>query len=194
VINNGTVHLAERFALDFVQLDDDGRLFTGDPTLLSSYPYYGAPVYAAADGVVARIHTGEPDNPPGELPVVSLRNAGGKYVVVDMGKGRSAFYAHLQPNSLIVQEGQPVHQGQVLGLLGNSGNSDAQHLHFHVMNGPEPLGPNSLPYVFRSFDGVGVMTDFDAVLEGMPAPIDPFKLSGAHAKQLPLDTQLVNFP
>jgi hypothetical protein len=196
VINDGTVHFPERFAIDFLQLDDDGRLFTGDPTLLSSYPSYGAPVYAAADGVVARIHTGEPDNPPGELPlVVSLRNAGGDYVVVDMGERRFAFYAHLQPDSLTVHEGQPVHQGQVLGLLGNSGNSDAPHLHFHIMDGPDPLGSNGLPYVFRSFDGVGVVTDdLDALLEGMPATIDPAKLSGSYVKQLPLDTQLVSFP
>jgi hypothetical protein len=194
VSNNGTVHIPERFAIDFLQLDDEDRVFTGDPTLLSSYPYYGAPVYAAADGVVGRIHTGEPDNPPGELPPVSLRNAGGNYVVVDMGDGRGAFYAHLQPNSITVHEGQPVHQGQVLGLLGNSGNSDVPHLHFHVMDGPDPLGSNGLPYVFRSFDGVGVVTDIDAMLEGMPATIDPFKLSGSYVKQLPLDTQLVNFP
>jgi hypothetical protein len=195
VTNNGTVHLPERFAIDFVQLDDEGRLFTGDPTRLSSYLYYGAPIYAAADGIVARTHTGEPDNPPGELPpVVSLRNAGGNYVVVDMGEGRFAFYAHLQPDSLTVQEGQPVRQGQVLGLLGNSGNSDAPHLHFHVMDGPDPLGSNGLPYVFRSFDGVGVVPDFDALLKGMPEPLDPSTLSGSYVKQLPLDTQLVNFP
>jgi Peptidase family M23 len=195
VTNNGTVHLAQRFAIDFLQLDDEGRLFTGDPTRLSSYPSYGAPVYAAADGIVARTHTGEPDNTPGELPpVVSLRNIGGNYVVVDMGEGRFAFYAHLRPDSITVQEGQRVHQGQVLGLLGNSGNSTAPHLHFHVMDGPEPVGSNGLPYVFRSFDGVGVVTNFDAVLEGMPALIDPSKLSGSYVTQLPLDTQLVNFP
>jgi hypothetical protein len=40
----------------------------------------------------------------------------------------------------------------VLGLLGNSGNTDAPHLHFHVMDGPAPLASNGLPYEFASFE------------------------------------------
>ena len=45
----------------------------------------------------------------------------------------------MQPGSLKVKVGDTVKTGQVLGLLGNSGNTDSPHLHFHVMDGPSPL-------------------------------------------------------
>ena len=41
--------------------------------------------------------------------------------------------------------------GQVIGALGNTGNTDAPHLHFHVMSTPDPLASNGLPFVFSSF-------------------------------------------
>ena len=62
-----------------------------------------------------------------------------------------ALYAHLQPRSLKVRSGDRVRRGQVLGLVGNSGNSVAPHLHFHVMDGPSPLDSNGLPYLIDSF-------------------------------------------
>jgi murein DD-endopeptidase MepM/ murein hydrolase activator NlpD len=41
-----------------------------------------------------------------------------------------------------------VQRGDVLGLLGNSGQSSAPHLHFHVTEGPSLLGANGVPYAF----------------------------------------------
>jgi len=59
----------------------------------------------------------------------------------------------MQPGSLRVTQGDRVTRGQVIGLLGNFGNTDAPHLHFHVMDGPSPLRANGLPYTFASFVG-----------------------------------------
>src|SRR3954471_18618605 len=83
------------------------------------------------------------------------------YVVVDIGGGRFAFYAHLQPGSLKVHVGDRVRAGQVLGLVGNSGNTDFPHLHFHVMNGPSPLASDGLPFEFRSFTSPGSVANPD---------------------------------
>ncbi|MDX1983227.1 MAG: M23 family metallopeptidase [Bryobacteraceae bacterium] len=74
---------------------------------------------------------------------------GGNYIVLDLGGGRFAFYAHLQPGSLRVKPGDKVKRGQVLGLACNSGNSTEPHLHFHVSNGPDPLASEGLPFVFE---------------------------------------------
>jgi murein DD-endopeptidase MepM/ murein hydrolase activator NlpD len=63
-----------------------------------------------------------------------------------------AFYAHMQPGSLRVKLGEKVRRGQVLGLVGNSGNSTAPHLHFHVTDANSPLESEGLPYVFESFE------------------------------------------
>jgi len=50
------------------------------------------------------------------------------------------------PGSITVQEGDVVTPGQLLGRLGNPNNSGQPHLHFHVMDGPQPLGPRGLPF------------------------------------------------
>ena len=143
---NGAFYVSERFAIDFAQLTVDKRLVQGDPEQLASYPSYGADLISVARGVVVRTQDGIADNlPVGSLPPFSLETVGGNYVVVDIGKGHFAFYAHLQPGSLRVRVGDRVTQGQVLGLLGNSGNSDFPHLHFHVTDSPSPLASDGLP-------------------------------------------------
>ena len=61
----------------------------------------------------------------------------------------------------------------MLGLLGNSGNTDTPHLHFHVMDGPSPLLSNGLPYVFTSFTGQGRITDEQPLFTGGVSNVDP---------------------
>jgi murein DD-endopeptidase MepM/ murein hydrolase activator NlpD len=94
-------------------------------------------VFAVADARVAAVVDGIPENTPGENSrAVPMRVATvlGNYVVLDFGARaagglhRFALYGHLQPGSLKVQAGDSVHQGQVLGVIGNSGNSDGPHL------------------------------------------------------------------
>jgi murein DD-endopeptidase MepM/ murein hydrolase activator NlpD len=82
----------------------------------------------------------------------------------------------------------------VLGLLGNSGNTDAPHLHFHMMDGPAPLASNGLPYEFTSFEGQGVASSLDPMMAGKAAPIDGAALAGPHSGQLPLNLQVISFP
>ena len=66
-----------------------------------------------------------------------------------------AFYAHLQPGSLKVKLGDKVRRGQVVGLVGNSGNSTEPHLHFHVSDANSPLGCEGLPYALDAFEVQG---------------------------------------
>lgn len=191
---NGTAQAPERFAIDFVQLDSTGRLFQGPIDQLSSYAFFGHPVRAAAPGKVVRILDGLPEQTPGALPSnATIQTAGGNFVVVDIGRGRYAFYAHLSPGSIRVKRGQRVRTGQVLGLLGNSGNTDAPHLHFHVMDSPSPLESNGLPFTFREFRGQGVLTDLDALLRGEPAVLDTTRLASLSRGRLPMDNQVVDF-
>ena len=136
----------------------------------------------------------QPEGAPGQLPPgQTVQTAGGNYVVVDIGHGRYAFYAHMQPDSLKVKLGDTVKTGQVLGLLGNTGNSDGAHLHFHVMDGPSPLLSNGLPFVFDHFTGEGVVTDEQALVTLQPAPVDTAALSGAHEREMPVDLEVVGF-
>jgi hypothetical protein len=192
---NGSVRVAERFAIDFVQLGDNGSLASGPANVVTSYPYLGTEVLSVADGTVAAIHDGDPEEVPGKLPEgKSVGNAGGNYVVIDIGQGRFAFYAHLQPGSLRVKQGDHVAKGQVLGLLGNSGNTDTPHLHFHVMDGVSPLESNGLPYTFTAFEGEGVISQEAPLFTNGVVTIDKNALAGPHKDQLPLNLEVVNFP
>lgn len=192
---NGSLHVAERFAIDFVQLNDKSMLFTGDMLKVSDYEYFGDEIYSVADGTVVGIQDGLPEQIPGKLPEdATIQMAGGNYVVVDIGNGRFAFYAHMQPGSLKVKKGDTVKRGQVLGLLGNSGNTDTPHLHFHVMDGPSPLLANGLPYVFTAFTGQGRITDEQPLFTGGVSNVDPAVSAGPHKNQLPLNLEVVSFP
>jgi hypothetical protein len=192
---NGAVHVAERFAIDFVQLNDNNMLFDGDMKQVSDYVYFGDEVYSVADGTVVATENDLPEQIPGKLPEdATIQMAGGNYVVVDIGGGRFAFYAHMQPGSVRVKAGDEITTGQVLGLLGNSGNTDTPHLHFHVMDGPSPLLANGLPYVFTSFTGEGRLTDEQPLFTGGAVTIDKDALSGSHENEMPLYDQVVSFP
>jgi hypothetical protein len=192
---NGANHVAERFAIDFVQVDPMGRLFEGplSQISLSSYPYFGDPVHSATGGRVVRILDGVPETPAGGFPPhPTAESAGGNHVVVDMGRGRFAFYAHLQPGSIRVRVGQPVRVGEVIGLLGNSGNSDGPHLHFHVMDGPAPLASDGLPYRFSRFRVEGTLVNLPDFEKGAVARVER-RPRGLRAKMLPLDNQVIDF-
>jgi murein DD-endopeptidase MepM/ murein hydrolase activator NlpD len=60
--------------------------------------------------------------------------------------------------------GAKVRRGQVLGLLGNSGNSDAPHLHFHITDGPSALGSEGVPFIFDTVQHRGSIASLDELL------------------------------
>jgi hypothetical protein len=174
---NGGLWAAERFAIDYVQLGPDGRMFTGDRSKLESYPYFGADIHAVADGPVVAVNDGLPEQVPGITPTnLPLDQYGGNYIVQDIGGGNYAFYAHLQPQSLKVKPGERLKTGQVIAFLGNSGNTSGPHLHFHVMSTPDPLHANGLPFVLSSFrldSRLASMDALDPLEGGAPAALQP---------------------
>jgi hypothetical protein len=190
---DGNLRAVERFAIDFVQLGPDRRLFVGPVENLSSFRYYGADVRSVADGTVVRTHDGEPEQTPpnGPADFPTPQNAGGNWLVVDIGGGHFAFYAHLQPHSITAKVGDRVHRGEVLGLLGNTGNSTGPHLHFHIMDSPS-LDSEGLPFQFDTFASPGTVTDENILFQGAPTPIGP-ALAGQHRRQMPLNLQVVDF-
>ena len=153
----GSARIAQRFAIDWVQLAPAGGTFTGDPKDNKSYRAYGAEVLAVANGSVVATKDGIPENVPGPTSravAITSDTIGGNHIVLDIGGGRYAFYAHLQPGSLKVKVGDRVTRGQVIGLVGNSGNSTEPHLHFHVSDGISPLGSEGLPYTIDGMAGI----------------------------------------
>ena len=152
---NGKALIAQRFAIDWVKLNAAGGMFSGDAADNKNYASYGSEILAVADGIVASTKDGIPQNIPGltsRAVPITLETIGGNNVILDLGGGHFAFYAHMQPGSLRVKKGDHVHRGEVLGLVGNSGNATGPHLHFHISNSNSALESEGLPYVFDSFE------------------------------------------
>jgi hypothetical protein len=195
---DGQFWLAQRYAVDYEQLDADNRIYNGEQEDLESYTVYGQEALAVADGTVVKVVDGLPEQTPGEFPQgISPEEADGNSVILDLGGGNYALYAHFQPGSIRVQEGDRVRRGDVLALVGNSGNSLAPHLHFHVMNGPLSLASNGLPYVVDSFTVTGQTPGTDAFDEAEAegtslenTPVDPPETV---TRAMPLDQTVVSF-
>ncbi len=171
----GSLWAAQRYAIDYVQLQSDGTIANGDVTDVDSYPYFGADVHAVADGPVVGMLDGLPEQIPTKRPTgLRLEEYGGNHIVQDIGDGNYAFYAHLKTGSPKVKVGDTLTTGQVIGSVGNTGNSDAPHLHFHVMSTPDPLGSDGLPFLFESFrldNRVASNEGVEALLQGKTAPM-----------------------
>ena len=69
--------------------------------------------------------------------VADLGNSSfGKYIIITHGNGKKSLYGHL--SSQAVSEGQTVNRGQVIGVIGSTGNSSGPHLHFEL-SGSNPM-------------------------------------------------------
>jgi len=120
-----------------------------------------------------------------------METVGGNHVILDLGGGQFAFYAHLQPGSLRVKLGDKVKTSQVVGLLGNSGNSTAPHLHFHLTDASSPLGAEGLPFVFEEYERLDLITG------GLNAMQTPWKQPPGTLRrakrELPLENTVIRF-
>ena len=99
----------------------DGRSF-GPVVLANRYDgidlagHFGTPIYATADGIVLRAGW----------------NSGGygNLVQLEHGKGLETRYGHL--SQILVHDGQRVHRGDLIALVGSTGRSTGSHLHYEV--------------------------------------------------------------
>jgi hypothetical protein len=195
---NGAYHAPERYAIDYVQLDQDGAFITGPVDDLASYPYFGADILAVGDGPIVSMRFDLPEQTPGANPTgLTVDEYGGNHIVQHLGGDVYAFYAHLQPgNPMGVEVGQELKKGEPIALLGNTGNTDSPHLHFHLMDSPSPLGSNGIPFVYDSFHLAGQITaeDLDANLSrGGPFTIDAAE-EGPQQDRYPIWLTVTDYP
>ena len=146
------------------------------------------------DSLVRDARDGIADNPPLFEPPppisVELSAVGGNYVVLDLGRSRFVHYAHLQQGSVTVRAGQRVRRGQLLGRVGNSGNTNGAHLHFNVVNGLRLGEAEGLPYVFDALVVRGTTTADSAFGD---TPTSPGSSQNVR-RALPLNGAMVEFP
>ncbi|WP_425839383.1 M23 family metallopeptidase [Streptomyces fractus] len=184
VPSHGTHHLAQTYAIDIVAEPGEGPArpapvwFWPVAHRNRDYPAFGASLHAVADATVAHAEDGQRDH----LSRSSLagvlyfwlvegvcrtlggsRRVVGNHIVLDLGEGTYALYAHVQRGSLAVRAGDKVVAGQVLGRCGNSGNSTQPHVHFQLMDGPDLDTARGVPF---SWHDVGVPAAGEAFAVG----------------------------
>ncbi|MDG4860047.1 M23 family metallopeptidase [Streptomyces sp. T-3] len=173
VPSHGTHGLGQTYAIDIVaEPTDQARPAFAWlwPIALGNhaFPAFGAPLLAVADATVVHAEDGQRDHLSRNslagyayLLVVEAigrtlggpRRVVGNHLVLDLGEGTYAVYAHVQRGSLTVRAGDKVAVGQELARCGNSGNTTEPHLHFQLMDGPDLKTARGIPFDWR---GVGV--------------------------------------
>ena len=200
LVVDGNEVVPQRFAIDWMRLDEQHRAWIGDPHELSSYLSYGQPLIAAAAGEVVVARDGFPDQQPPDNPTPPpFAELPGNRVVLRIAPGIHLLYAHMKPGSVRVREGDRVRRGQRLGTLGNSGNSATPHLHLQLQT-TRSFASDGLPLVFERFRFLGQITSpdlSDEVLGLRPNGLLPFAPAtnpGTRRNQMPLDRSVVRFP
>ena len=195
---NGTVSIAQRYAVDWEELDGTNRIYNGPRLDLKSYTIFGKPVIAVANGTVVLAINDQPDQPPGAFPPnLTPDQVDGNAVILDLGKGVFALYAHMKKGSVLVHWGDTVVRGQAIGMVGNSGNTIAPHLHFQTMDAPYSLASSGVPYEIDSYQITaltpGTKAFDDAEANGTPLATTPVSPPTQVKDALPLDQLIISF-
>lgn len=155
-VAGGRAHISRRFAIDWKRIEQDA-MYSGDARDVRSYFSYGEKVYAVADATVVSAKDGLPDNVPrtaagfNTAVPLTMENVAGNAIVLDLGDGQFAYYAHLKPGSVRVKAGDRVRRGGFLAQIGNSGDARWPHLHFQVATSPDILASEGVPFLIDSY-------------------------------------------
>ncbi|MBC8085875.1 MAG: M23 family metallopeptidase [Phycisphaerae bacterium] len=196
VAQGGQSAIPQRYAVDWAMLGEDGRLFRGDSAKLENWYGYGTPVTAIARGRVVWVRDGMSERAPFGYSApaqIEAADAVGNCIIVDLGGGQFATFAHLKPGSVRVKAGDQLSAGQVIGEVGNSGNSLAPHLHFHISNAPGVLAGEGLPFALETFELVGRVSSSAALLAGVPWVPNAAQPSRTVINETPLENMVVRF-
>jgi murein DD-endopeptidase MepM/ murein hydrolase activator NlpD len=112
-------------------------------TLSSRYGMRGGRMHKGIDFTSSNRNIVAADT--GRVVYVGWSNGYGNTIIVDHRNGFQTKYAHL--SRFKVRSGENVEKGEVIGIMGNTGNSDGVHLHFEVVKGGRIVNPSK--YLFR---------------------------------------------
>lgn len=155
--NDGHRNRSGMFAIDAIGLTDAYAAMVGEGDAPAAVAGWGRPVIAPAAGTVVVVRSDRPDQPVSGVsdpkyfvPEFPQGGDPGNHVVLDHGNGEFSMLAHFQHDSLRVRVGDRVKQGQPLGLLGNSGDTNTPHVHHQLQSGPDWTTADALPHAYTN--------------------------------------------
>lgn len=148
--------LPQRYAYDFLILDNNGKSYSGDKRQLTNYFCYGKDVLAPADGNVVEVNDKFPDSRTygdgtADHKVQDIR---GNYIIIKHDDNEFSMLAHLLPKSVQVIVGQQVKRGEIIAKCGNSGNTTEPHIHFQVQDRRSFYSSAGLPISFDNISAI----------------------------------------
>jgi murein DD-endopeptidase MepM/ murein hydrolase activator NlpD len=178
VPSHGTTKYGETYAYDFVKVDVNSKIDKFYNVSLLRYLFrgakldecfgWGSEIYAPCDGEVVIAEDGVVERNPVKLTndikymrdvttrfengMAEYREVAGNYIILKIDNNVYALFAHIKKGTIKVKEGQRVKRGDVIGNVGHSGNSTAPHLHFQIMDNPDPMYANGLPCAFFEYE------------------------------------------
>ncbi len=191
VPSHGVRAYGQTYAVDVLRRDPDAAFGWRDGFRRPErFDAFGEPVHAIADGTVVRAvdrwrdHLSRTSWPALVylLTVETVRELGapgavvGNHVVIDHGNGVFSLVAHLRRRSLRVHPGQLVRAGDVLGEVGNSGNTSEPHVHVQLMDRARPTSAAGIPFFWPDARVVVGPTDpapDDSVTDDQPSRKNP---------------------
>jgi len=145
----------QKYALDIVKINKFGlRVKKLMPTVLDDYNIFKTNLYSPVSGTVIKISNTSEDFLP---PKVDTNSPAGNYIILKIeNTDKAILLAHLMKNSIRVSNGDKVKAGQLIGQVGNSGNTSEPHLHIHCVKinkrGDFLFNAESIPMTFdKSF-------------------------------------------
>jgi hypothetical protein len=142
---------SQRYAYDFIILDEEGNFSSGDKTRLHSYYCYGKDVLAPAAGEVVDLRKHYKDSQvDGENAYCDVPDMRGNFITIRHGEREYSVIAHLLPDSITVNAGDIVKRGEVIAKCGNSGNTSQPHIHFQLQTGKSFFWSAGLPIAFHT--------------------------------------------
>lgn len=184
IMANGLTKNPQRHAADYMILTPEGLLRTEPGTVNTDYPGWGVDLLAVANGTVVDARDDLKDWVGWFTDTAQVKptDVTGNHVYLDIGQGYYAIYAHCMSGSVAVKTGDKVKTGQVVCKMGNSGVSNAPHLHFQLSNGPDPLVAESVPYVIDKFVRTG---NAARVMEVEGASFEPLAIPRHVTERIP---------
>jgi murein DD-endopeptidase MepM/ murein hydrolase activator NlpD len=160
ITNGGHGGWWNQFALDLRGLDQNYAEQLNDAGENVSAAGWNREILSPAAGTIIYIRNDVPDNSrPGEPDLKAIATLpdpvmtyAGNCVIIDHGNSEYSVMMHLQQGSIPVKAGQQIAANQVIGKLGNSGDTFGPHLHYQLQSGPRLFYDQTLPFKFQNSD------------------------------------------
>ena len=150
------------WAYDMMVLKN-GSSHSGNGNKPEDYYAYGLPVLSPAAGKVVKVVDSFPDMKIGVLGGGGINNPEGNHVIIEVAPNEYLVICHLKPKSLMIKEGDILHQGQTMALVGNSGNTSEPHIHIHLQSSADNFLSEGIPLYFHHYTSNGKF-----VAQGIP--------------------------